>query len=105
MMDTTVETTQLVTMTESAATIVRNLLAETNIPTYALRIFVAGGGCSGMQYGMAFEPEPRAGDTLIEPFEGVKVVVDPQSVVSPDNLSAFLHLRAALSKTDIPQTG
>ncbi|MBA3532484.1 MAG: iron-sulfur cluster insertion protein ErpA [Ardenticatenales bacterium] len=78
-METTVQTTELVTMTESAATIVRNLLAEKNIPTYALRVFVAGGGCSGMQYGMSFEPEARAGDSLIEPFEGVKVVVDPQS--------------------------
>ena len=72
--------TQLVSMTESAANVVRNLLAEKNIPNHALRIFVAGGGCSGMQYGMAFEAEPRVGDAVVEPYEGVKVVVDPQSV-------------------------
>lgn len=69
----------MVTMTPSAGDVVRNLLAEKNIPDYHLRVFVAGGGCSGMQYGMAFEKEPRLGDMVEEPFEGVKVLIDPQS--------------------------
>lgn len=74
------QTQEVVTMTESAANIIRDLLAQKNIPGYALRVFVAGGGCSGMQYGMAFEAEPRVGDTVAEPFAGVKVVIDPQSL-------------------------
>ena len=74
-----VEAPPLVIMTDSAANVVRNLLQEKNIPDYALRVFVAGGGCSGMQYGMQFEKEARAGDTIVEPVEGVKVLIDPQS--------------------------
>ncbi len=73
-----IQTAPMVHVTESAANVVRNLLEEKNIPSHALRVFVAGGGCSGMQYGMAFEPEPRAGDTVVE-VEGVKVLIDPQS--------------------------
>lgn len=71
--------THPISMTESAATVVRNLLQEKNIPSYMLRVFVAGGGCSGMQYGMAFEASPRDGDTVMELHPGVKVVVDPMS--------------------------
>lgn len=76
---TTAEPTTLINMSESAANVVRKLLADKNIPDHALRIFVAGGGCSGMQYGMQFEAAPRAGDTVIEPHQGVKVLIDPQS--------------------------
>mgnify|MGYP001308164304 CR=1 FL=1 len=68
-----------VTMTENAGTIVRTLLEEKNIPDYHLRVFVQGGGCSGMQYGMAFEAAPRAGDTVLE-LSGVKLLIDPQSM-------------------------
>lgn len=75
----TPQTTTGITVTEAAATVVRNLLQEKNIPTHHLRVFVAGGGCSGMQYGMAFEAQPRAGDAVFEPYEGVKVLVDPMS--------------------------
>ncbi|MDQ4078687.1 MAG: iron-sulfur cluster insertion protein ErpA [Chloroflexota bacterium] len=69
----------MIIMTEEAANVVRGLLEEKNISDHALRVFVAGGGCSGMQYGMAFEKEPRVGDTVVEPYEGVRVLIDPQS--------------------------
>lgn len=78
-MATTMTSQQMVTMSDSAANVVRSLLQEKNIPNHMLRVFVAGGGCSGMQYGMAFEAQPRAGDTVVEPVDGVKVVIDPQS--------------------------
>jgi iron-sulfur cluster insertion protein len=42
-----------------------------------LRIFVQGGGCSGFQYGFAFD-EKKDGDTVIETGQ-VKVIVDPFS--------------------------
>ena len=48
-----------INVTESAADVVRNLLISKNVPDYGLRVFVSGGGCSGMQYGMALE---AAGD-------------------------------------------
>ena len=42
-----------------------------------LRIFVQGGGCSGLQYGFTFD-EKKEGDAVIE-TGGIQVVVDPQS--------------------------
>ena len=41
---------------------------------------VAGGGCSGMQYGMALEAEARNYDHIIEQ-DGVKVFIDPTSMM------------------------
>ena len=45
----------------------------------ALRVMVRGGGCSGMEYGMALERNPRPDDNVLE-AAGVKVVVDPGSL-------------------------
>lgn len=67
-------------LTGNAAGIVRNLLVQKNVPTYGLRVFVSGGGCSGLQYGMALEAEARPYDHVIE-AEGVKIFVDPTSMM------------------------
>lgn len=46
----------------------------------ALRVWVAGGGCSGLSYGMALDDgQPEEGDSIFE-HEGVKVYVDPMSL-------------------------
>jgi iron-sulfur cluster assembly protein len=66
-------------VTPSAVTTIRNLLEQRQIPNHHLRVFVAGGGCSGLQYGMAFEEMPEASDTLIE-VDGVRLIVDPTSL-------------------------
>ena len=68
----------MITLTETAASKVRELLEEQGKTDHALRIFVRGMSCSGPAYGMALEPEPREDDTTAE-FEGVRVVVDPLS--------------------------
>ena len=70
--------TSLLTMTPTAAGKVRDLLTQENDPGLALRIFVAGGGCSGLQYGMTLDEE-QEGDTVIT-LEGVKVLVDEMSL-------------------------
>ncbi|HSB88908.1 MAG TPA: iron-sulfur cluster insertion protein ErpA [Anaerolineales bacterium] len=77
----TVETvsTEPITLTPSAVQRVRRLLDERNLQGHALRVFVSGGGCSGMQYGMALEGNPRETDQRYA-FEGVDVVVDPMSM-------------------------
>ncbi|MBM4421785.1 MAG: iron-sulfur cluster insertion protein ErpA [Chloroflexi bacterium] len=72
--------TPTVTLTNGAAAKVRSILAERNAPNHSLRVFVSGGGCSGMQYGMALEGQPREFDTVIEQ-DGVKVVIDPTSMM------------------------
>ncbi len=43
-----------------------------------LRMYVAGGGCSGFKYGLALAREVHDGDEIIQ-VDGVKVVVDPNS--------------------------
>ena len=53
----------------------KDLLAKEGNPQLALRIFVSGGGCSGMQYGMAFDDMRRAEDVVME-NDGVTVIVD-----------------------------
>lgn len=68
------------TLTTAAEGKLRQLLAERNIPSYGLRVFVAGGGCSGLQYGMAFEPKAREFDTVVEQ-NGVSLFVDPTSLM------------------------
>jgi iron-sulfur cluster assembly protein len=67
-------------VTPVAAHKIRELLVEREIPDHALRVFVAGGGCSGMQYGMAFESNIQEYDTLMEQ-DGVKLVIDATSLM------------------------
>ncbi len=79
-MSDVLEQTQTILVTDKALATVRNLLEEKNVPNYGLRVFVAGGGCSGMQYGMALEEEARPYDHVIEQ-DGIKVFVDPTSMM------------------------
>lgn len=72
-----VETAQIVTMTPMAASKVRELLEAENDSELALRVFVAGGGCSGLQYQMALTPAED--DDMIIEFDSIRVLVDPVS--------------------------
>lgn len=72
--------TETVTLMPAAADKIRSLLAERNLAGHGLRVFVAGGGCSGLQYGMAIEPEAGEFDTTVE-SNGVKVFIDPTSMM------------------------
>jgi iron-sulfur cluster assembly protein len=71
--------TETITLTPPAVQRVRRLLEERNLHDHGLRVFVSGGGCSGMQYGMALEGNPRESDQRFA-FEGVDVIVDPMSM-------------------------
>lgn len=70
----------MVTLSDRAAQEVKGLLEQQEKPDAMLRVFVAGGGCSGFQYGMSLEEEASEGDQTFE-VNGVKVVVDPRSVL------------------------
>ena len=63
-----------------AETKLRDLLQQRNIPNHGLRVFVAGGGCSGLSYGMAFEAQARDFDTVVNQ-NGVKLFIDPTSMM------------------------
>ncbi len=73
-----VTTQPMVTLTPLAAQKLQTLVAEKNLPGYGLRVFVSGGGCSGMQYGMAFENTTEEGDFVFE-SNGVRVYLDSAS--------------------------
>lgn len=64
---------------DGAATKVRELIAEEGNPNLQLRIYVSGGGCSGFQYGFAFEEIAGQDDIVVEK-EGVRVLIDPTSL-------------------------
>ena len=77
-MNTELQTEPAIGLTRNAADQVRSMLVEQ--PENAgktLRVYVEGGGCSGMQYGLVFD-EKRDKD-LVSEFFGVSVLVDPVS--------------------------
>ena len=76
---TTLEKTEQITLTPSAAQAVSDLLANRSLVDYSLRVFVQGGGCSGFQYGMALDNRVRDTDLILEQH-GVKVLVDEVSI-------------------------
>ncbi len=68
----------MITLTENAQKRVLELITQDqSLQGKFLRVFVEGGGCSGFQYGFTFD-ERHEGDAEV-PYEGFKVVVDPQS--------------------------
>jgi iron-sulfur cluster assembly protein len=66
-----------ITITEKAAEKVKAAMEKQGKKDAALRLYVSGGGCSGFQYGLAFD-EKNGGDHVIE-SRGVTVVVDGDS--------------------------
>jgi iron-sulfur cluster assembly accessory protein len=69
-----------ITISGTAAGRLTGILAEQGKPGATLRVWVAGLGCSGYRYGMGIdEKEPEEGDQIFE-SNGIRVVVDPQSL-------------------------
>jgi iron-sulfur cluster assembly accessory protein len=72
-----------VTLTPKAIEKVREIMASQNPVPAGLRLGVQGGGCSGFQYSMSFENQPGMLDKVVN-FEGLKVFVDPTSLMYLD---------------------
>ena len=68
-----------VVLSERAAEEISSLLERQGKSEAALRVFVSGGGCSGLNYGMAIDDEIEEDDFLFT-CHGVKVAVDPHSM-------------------------
>ena len=64
-----------ITLTSEALSQLKSLLEKEANREVGLRVFVSGGGCSGLQYGMAFDDNVRPGDEIVQ-VEGVRVLVD-----------------------------
>ncbi|HEY9556089.1 MAG TPA: iron-sulfur cluster insertion protein ErpA [Acidimicrobiales bacterium] len=68
----------MITLTQTAATKVKDLIEAEGTPELALRVAVRPGGCSGFSYEMFFDTDVADDDKLTDEG-GVRVVVDPSS--------------------------
>lgn len=68
----------MVTITEAAATKIREVVEEEGNPDLKLRMFVQGGGCSGFSYGFTLDEIQNEDDFDIEAY-GIKVLIDSLS--------------------------
>jgi iron-sulfur cluster insertion protein len=70
---------QMITLTESAITRIKDIVIDEGNPALKLRVFVEGGGCSGMSYNFALEEEQGEDDFVTE-ADGVTLLVDAASM-------------------------
>ena len=71
---------KMITVTDSAVTKIKEILKEEDNPDLKVRMFVSGGGCSGMQYGFTLEDQPANEDDFdLEVAPGVHMLVDAMS--------------------------
>ncbi len=70
---------QTLTLSTAASDAVKNILEERKLEGYALRVYVAGGGCCGVNFGMALDNNFRDVDTTFD-INGIQVVVDEVSI-------------------------
>ena len=68
----------MITLSDSAVTRIKDILAEENLPDLKLRVFVQGGGCSGMQYGFTLDQDVGEDDWTLD-ISGVQILVDSMS--------------------------
>jgi iron-sulfur cluster assembly accessory protein len=73
----------MVHLTPAALSKVKEIMAQQPEPQAGLRVQVIGGGCSGFQYSMAFEPQSGGEDSVLT-LDGLKVFVDSQSLAYLD---------------------
>jgi iron-sulfur cluster assembly accessory protein len=76
----TAETPDTLALTPKAVRMVKLTREEENLDdSYGLRVAVRGGGCSGFEYALDFDREPRDTDEVLE-YDGLRVFVDPVSL-------------------------
>ena len=68
-----------INFSDNAVKKVKELIEEEGTPELKLRVFVSGGGCSGMQYGFTFEESVNEDDTKVEK-DNVTLLIDPMSL-------------------------
>ena len=68
---------QDLTVTKAARAKISELIKNTETDIEAVRVFVSGGGCSGMNYGMTFSDSIEPRDSILEGDEGFRMIIDP----------------------------
>jgi iron-sulfur cluster assembly protein len=71
---------KVMSLTDAAATRVKEIIANTDKPIAGVRVGVRNGGCAGMSYTMEFAEDVAPLDEVIED-KGVKVLIDPKAVL------------------------
>jgi iron-sulfur cluster assembly accessory protein len=66
----------MVTLSDKAAAEIKGIMTQNGGTFEGVRVFVAGGGCSGLSYGMQIADEPATADDLVFENGGVKIIVD-----------------------------
>ena len=73
-------TSEQIILTDSAVDRIRALLVKEAKPEAGLRLYISGGGCAGMSYGMSIDDSVSNDDAVVK-TKGVKVVVDKLSLI------------------------
>jgi iron-sulfur cluster assembly protein len=76
----------MIDVTPKAIQKIREAFAKNGVSEGGLRLGVQGGGCSGLSYLFRLETREREKDNVYE-FEGVKVFVDPKSMLYLDGMT------------------
>lgn len=71
---------QVMRLTETAATHIRDILARSERPVAGVRVGVKNGGCAGMSYTMEYAERANPLDEVVED-KGVKLLIDPKAVL------------------------
>jgi len=66
-------------ISDNAGKLIRKMTLKHGMPAGGLRIGIKAGGCSGLSYTFAWEPDPRDGDHVFEGPDGARVWVDRKS--------------------------
>ena len=64
-------------VTKAARKKILELIQNAETELNSVRVFVSGGGCSGMHYGMTFADSTEQRDSILEGEEGFRMVIDP----------------------------
>ena len=67
-------------ITDAAQIKIRQLISSAGDEINSVRVFVTGGGCGGMNYGMTFADSSDALDSIFEGSEGFRIVIDPYAL-------------------------
>tara|TARA_B100000686_G_C16393753_1_gene763769 strand:+ start:249 stop:584 length:336 start_codon:yes stop_codon:yes gene_type:complete len=71
---------QVITLSDRAATRVKEIMAQAEEKIIGVRVGVASGGCAGMSYVMEYAKAVNPNDEIIED-KGVKVLIDPKAIM------------------------
>jgi iron-sulfur cluster assembly accessory protein len=73
-------TSEQLIVTDAAVERIKSLLVKEQRPDAGLRLYISGGGCAGMSYGMSIDDSVAADDAMVR-TKGIKVIVDKLSLI------------------------